>query len=171
MRAVPWVDEAGRQAVRGARTHCVEDGKRPVADDADWCGEAGGEECSEPVAEGVRMQGALHRIDKEGKGGEKGDEGGDDAVEDLITRELVGQLRVEHGEADRARKVDVRLQKRDDLGTRLGCSHDEHIFGVSQDGVVKQDGKKHESEGKDLLQLGLWRQEAQGTCRSLVVAG
>ena len=153
------------------RTHGVEDGESPVADDRDGRGESGGEERGEPVAEGMRVQECLLGIDEEGEADKEGEEGGDDAVEDLLARVLVGELRVEHGEGDRAREVDVSLQEGDDLGTRLWRRHDEHVLGVTQDGVVEEDGKEHEAERQHLLQLGTRRQEARPaaviSCQSL----
>ena len=65
------------------------------------------------------------------------EEGGDDAVEDVGPRVLVGELGVEHREPDRPGQVDVRLQEGDDLGARLRGRYDQNIFGISQDRIVK----------------------------------
>jgi hypothetical protein len=92
-------------------------------------------------------------VDDQREQSEEGDEAHDDAVEDGGARVRVGKRGVERGEGDRAGKVDVRLEERDDFGSRARRSDDEDILRVSQDCVAEEDAKEHEPQGKDLLHL------------------
>ena len=50
------------------------------------------------------------------------------------------------------------------LSTRLRGCHHQHIFGISQNGVVEQDAEEHQGQRDDLLSFRLRRKHAFGFC-------
>lgn len=54
-------------------------------------------------------------------------------------------------------QVEIRLDERNNFCSTLGCGNHEHILGITQDGVVEENAKEHERQGKELLAFIGWR--------------
>mmetsp|Transcript_26599 Transcript_26599/g.57882 ORF Transcript_26599/g.57882 Transcript_26599/m.57882 type:complete len:201 (+) Transcript_26599:1288-1890(+) len=97
------------------------------------------------------MQPVAVGVQDEGEGSEEGQERRDHNIEESLGGEHVHELGVANHEANGHGKVDPSLQERNDLGTGAGGSHDEHILGIAEDGVVEEDAEEHESERDNLF--------------------
>jgi hypothetical protein len=51
------------------------------------------------------------------------------------------------------RQVEIGLDEGNHFGSTLGCGDHQDILRVTQDGVVEQDAKEHQRQGKQLLAL------------------
>mmetsp|Transcript_5666 Transcript_5666/g.14450 ORF Transcript_5666/g.14450 Transcript_5666/m.14450 type:complete len:476 (+) Transcript_5666:346-1773(+) len=131
--------------------HHVEKAVRPIAYNCNGTHEPWSKFVEQVDTEFRRVKGVARGVHDERKGAEKNHERHEDRVEEPITVHQVGQASVDGGEADSCGQVDVRLEERDDLSARSGGSHDEHVFGVTQDGVVEEDAEHHESKRDHLL--------------------
>ena len=98
------------------------------------------------------MDGVTERVHEEGEGAKEGDEGENDAVEESVPGEDVGELGVEEHEADGHREVDPGLEEGYNLGAAAFGRDDEHVLGVSEDGVVEEDAEEHKPQRDNLLQ-------------------
>lgn len=100
-------------------------------------------------------------VHKEAERKEEQDKGYNAHVEELLPRQLVGQVGVPDGEENGTRKITVGLQEWNNLGT--SSSNDKHVLGISQNGVVEENDEEHKSEREELLPLILRGNKASQT--------
>ena len=88
------------------------------------------------------MEDVAEGVEEECEREEECDERDDAGVEELLIGEGVGELGVDDGETDGHGQVYPCLQEGDDLSTGARGSDDEHIFGITENGVIEENAVK-----------------------------
>mmetsp|Transcript_57105 Transcript_57105/g.161221 ORF Transcript_57105/g.161221 Transcript_57105/m.161221 type:complete len:544 (-) Transcript_57105:59-1690(-) len=139
--------------------HEVEKAEGPEPDHGHRPEERARQHLEEPVAERVRVDQVLHRVEDEGEGPEEHEEEDRRDVEDRRLGADGTEAHI-HGEKnDRPRDQHVGLQKRDGLCARTSVGHDEDVFRVAENRVVEEHHEENYREGQHLLHL-IWREIA-----------
>ena len=139
--------------------HNIEKAVGPVADNSDWSGETSSHGVQQILAQGCWMKHITDWIEHKGKSSEESNEWDNACVEELLVGQHIGQLGVQHSEPNGHWKVHPCLQEGNNLSTGTWCSHNQHILGISQNGVVEQDAEEHHSERNDLLPCECWNSQ------------
>ena len=104
------------------------------------------------------MQKGSIRIDHQGKEWKEDQKGNDTRIEDLILIHPVGHARIQARKSNGRRQIDIRLDKGNDFGSWFGRRDHEDIFGISQDCVIEENTKEHETKRNELLSfIGRWK--------------
>lgn len=131
--------------------HDIEEAVGPVANDSNGTCKTRTSGFQKFFAEFGGVEHITHRVEGECKSTEKGNEGDDAGVEKLLGGEHVGELGVENRESNGHGEVDPCLQEWNDFCTRPRGSDDQHILGVTENGVVVKNAEEHETKGNDLF--------------------